>query len=305
MKKKETMDPVGCDLYYFNHYSQGLTAGDFHTGGQPGKRRDPKSTIHGQSSTLSKATPVQSNEVTKYNQGDYTNILFVHHSVGRFLIEGGELRSRLQNEGYTFWDQDYSYEGLTKPDGTPAGYSYFIPNDNTDIDGFADIFQQREYSIPINALSSFLQHEVILIKSCYPNSAIQDDAELELRKQQYMTMRSRMDQYPNHIFIILTSPPLNPAETNPEDARRARELTSWLAAPEFTKGHPNLFVFNFFDLLAESDPSASDYNMLRSALLLRSDSPPQHPCQPGGGVVPCALVNFIKDSINSYRILFT
>ena len=244
-----------------------------------------------------KAT-VQSNEVTKYNQGDYTNILFVHHSVGRFLIEGGELRSRLQNEGYTFWDQDYSYEGLTKPDGTPAGYSYFIPNDNTDIDGFADIFQQREYSIPINALSSFLQHEVILIKSCYPNSAIQDDAELELRKQQYMSMRSRMDQYPNHIFIVLTSPPLNPAETNPEAARRAREWTSWLAAPEFTKGHPNLFVFNVFDLLAESDPSASDYNMLRSAYREGTDS---HPNILANQEIGPILVNFIKDSINSYK----
>ena len=75
-------------------------------------------------------------------------------------------------------------------------------------------------------------------------------------------------------------------------------MTSWLAAPEFTKGHPNLFVFNFFDLLAESDPSASDYNMLRSAYREGTDS---HPNILANQEIGPILVNFITDSINSYK----
>ena len=80
--------------------------------------------------------------VVANNQGNYSNIIFLHHSVGQNLIAQGNVRQLFTQAGYDFWDHDYNHLGLTSPDGTPAGYSYNIPDDNTDPDGLARLFQQ-------------------------------------------------------------------------------------------------------------------------------------------------------------------
>ncbi|MFN2155561.1 MAG: hypothetical protein ACK2UX_10035, partial [Anaerolineae bacterium] len=58
---------------------------------------------------------------------DYHNVLFIHHSTGHNLIAQGNVRELFTAAGYAFWDHDYNPTGLTRPDGTPAGYSYNIP----------------------------------------------------------------------------------------------------------------------------------------------------------------------------------
>jgi len=79
----------------------------------------------------------------------YRNVLFIHHSTGHNLIEQGNVRERFTEAGYAFWDHDYNPTGLTRPDGTRAGYRYNIPRDNTDPDGLAQLFSQRAYRWPI------------------------------------------------------------------------------------------------------------------------------------------------------------
>lgn len=206
--------------------------------------------------------------------GDFTNVIFLHHSVGRHLIQQGGVRERLTEAGFRFWDHDYNWEGLTRPDGTLAGYSYGVPDDNTDPDGLARIFSQPAFPWPVNAFSGLLQHEVIIVKSCFPNSNIQSDEQLQEIRGHYLRMRERIDQFPDHLFIIVTSPPLNPAETTPEAAARARSLSRWLQSDEFLAGHPNLAVFDLFGLLAEDDPTAPDFNMLRAEYREGTDSHP-------------------------------
>ena len=102
-------------------------------------------------------------------------------------------------------------------------YSYSVPNDLTDPPALAHIFSQREYPLPLNTLSGLLQHEVIILKSCFdPTSHIESDAELEEYKAAYTIIHQRMRQHPEKLFILLTQPPLNPAETDPEQAHHAR-----------------------------------------------------------------------------------
>ena len=238
------------------------------------------------------------NDVISLNKNDFTNIIFIHHSVGNNLIHQGNLREQFLQMGYDFWDQDYMVYGLTKPDGLPAGYSYDIPGDNTDINGYAAIFQQPVYGVQVNAFSALLQHEVIIFKSCFPNSQIEIDDVLEQRKQEYLTIRQAIDQHTDHIFFLITSPPLNPVETDQASAFRARELTNWLASPEFTDGHPNLFVFNFFDLLAESDPAAADANMLKQVFRDGSDS---HPNAAANQQIVPLMVKYVNEKIEQYR----
>ncbi len=217
---------------------------------------------------------IGSSTVVADNHGDYKDVIFLHHSVGHNIIEQGNLRQHLEQFGFSLWDQDYISIGLTGPDGLPAGYSYDIPGDNTNPDGLVRIFQQPVFELPVNAFSALLQHEVIVFKSCFPNSDIQDDASLEFRKQEYLKIRQQIDQHPDRIFILLTTPPLNPAGTDMNAARRARELANWLVSAEYTGGHPNLYVFDLFDLLAEKDPASPEFNMLQKAFREGTDSHP-------------------------------
>lgn len=231
--------------------------------------------------------------------GNFTNVIFLHHSTGRALIQEGQVREQLTAAGFQFWDHDYNWEGLSRPDGTLAGYSYSLPGDNTDPDGLARLFAQRVYRWPLNAFSGLLQHEVIILKSCFPVSQIESEAQLEQDKAYYRQIRAVMDAHPDHFFILLTQPPLNPAETTPEAAARARALADWLASPEFLAGHPNLAVFNFFDLLAESDPQAPDYNMLRAAYRHGTDS---HPNAVANATIGPQLADFVAQTVAAYRM---
>lgn len=230
--------------------------------------------------------------------GDFTNVVFLHHSTGRNLIRQGRVRERLTEVGFQFWDHDYNFEGLTRPDGGLAGYSYGIPDDNTDPDGFARLFLQRLYPWPVNAFSGLMQHKVIAFKSCFPASAITDDGQLEQYKTWYLGMREVMDRYPDHIFIVVTPPPLNPATTDAETAIRARAFANWLKSDEYLSGHPNVFTFDFFDLLAEVDPAAPDFNMLRASYREGEDS---HPNELANQTIGPLFADFIIESVQAYR----
>ena len=129
--------------------------------------------------TLDTARAVlDSRRVRSYSQGDDTNLVFLHQSTGANLIREGQLRQRLAEAGLQIWDQGYNYLQLTDPQGNPAGYSYSVPGDQTDPVALSRIFSQREYPLPLNTLSGLLQHEVIILKSCFdPTSRIESDGE--------------------------------------------------------------------------------------------------------------------------------
>lgn len=231
-------------------------------------------------------------------RGDFTNVIFLHHSTGRNLINQGGVRERLSEAGFQFWDHDYNWEGLTRPDGTRTGYSYGIPDDNTNPDGLARLFAQRVYPWPLNAFSGLMQHEVIAFKSCFPASNITSDEQLEQYKTWYLRMREVMDRYPDHIFIVVTPPPLNPTATTPEVAARARAFADWLKSDEFLAWHPNVFTFDFFDLLAEKDPLAPDFNMLRAGYREGEDS---HPNELANQTVGPLFADFVTEAVQTYQ----
>jgi len=234
------------------------------------------------------------------SDGDFTNIVFLHHSTGANLIRQGGVRERFAEAGYQFWDHGYNAQGLTRPDGTSAGYNYDIPNDNTDPEGFAHIFSQQLYSWPQNAFSGLMQHEVVVFKSCFPASQVTSDAQLEQYKAYYLQMRKVMDQHADHIFIVVTPPPLNPAATEAETAARARAFAEWLKSDGFLAGHPNVFTFDFFDLLAKDDPASPDYSMLREAY--RRTGNDSHPNEVANETISPLFVDFVIEAIQSYQV---
>ncbi len=241
-----------------------------------------------------------SGHITSYSQSRFTNVVFLHHSVGQNLIEQGKVRQKFTEAGFNFWDQGYNWEELKAPDGRATGYSYDVPDDNTDPDGLARIFSQPVYPLPLNTLSGLLQHEVIAVKSCFPASDIRDDVQLARHKQYYQNIRAVTDKYPNRVFIVLTPPPLNPAETNSPAAARARAFANWLKSDEYLQGHPNLFTFDLFDYLAESNATAADYNMLRQAYRDGSDS---HPNRTANETIGPLFVDFVSQAARRYEAI--
>ncbi|MCK4784493.1 MAG: hypothetical protein KAV87_12130, partial [Desulfobacteraceae bacterium] len=103
------------------------------------------------------------------------------------------------------------------------------------------------------------------------------------------------------VFIVVTPPPLNPAGTDAEAAVRARTFADWLKSDEYLSGHPNVFTFDFFDYLAEDDPTTSDYNMLRAEYREDSDS---HPNQTANETIGPVFVDFIIDAVQEYWAVY-
>jgi len=234
----------------------------------------------------------------RMDEAGTVSVLFLHHSVGRYLIQKGGMRAALRDSGIAFWDHDYNYIGLTRPDGESAGYSYLISEDNTDPDGLERLFTQKVRELPWNAISGLMQHDVLVFKSCFPASRIASEDQLEAYKGHYALIRDFADQHPEKLFIALTTPPLNPAATDSEAAARARAFASWLASEDYLDGHPNVQTFDLFDALAEDDPSQQDFNMLRREYRVGDDS---HPNLLANQRVGPQLAEFIAEAVHSFE----
>ena len=73
---------------------------------------------------------------------------------------------------------------------------------------------------------------------------------MEEYRSAYETIRQRMSQHPEKLFILLTQPPLNPAETNPGRIPARPPAGKLAHLDEFKGDLPNLVVFDLFDRLA-------------------------------------------------------
>lgn len=235
------------------------------------------------------------------SDGSYTNVVFLHHSTGDALIAEGNVRTLLSEMGYQFWDHGYNHEGLVLPSGKPAYANYRIPGNrgqgNTDVDGLVELFTQPVSDPPSNAFSRLLQHEVVVFKSCFPNSAIKSEEMEEQFRLWYLQMREVMDQHPNHTFVVVTSPPLHPEKTNANDARRARAIANWLKSDEYLAGHQNVFVFDLFDLLAEPGT-----NTLRTQYQIDGGTPDSHPNRLANETIGPLFARFVDETVRAYRI---
>jgi hypothetical protein len=167
---------------------------------------------------------------------------------------------------------------------------------DTDVSGLAALFSQPVDDLPDNTFGRLMQHEVIIVKSCFPNSAIEDEEKQRQTQEWYLQMRDSIDAHPDRVFIIVTSPPLHPLATNPEDAARARVVANWLSSDAFLENHPNLFVFDFFDLLADSDS-----NTLRTVYQISSSEADSHPSRLANEEIGPLFVDFVDTAVQTYR----
>ena len=235
---------------------------------------------------------VMAQNVAAQDGGEEVRAIFMHHSTGAGVMNDGGVREALTELGYSFWDHDYNDYGLSDGEGQYLDLSWDVPDDNTDPDGWYTIFNQSHTDPPTNTLSHMLEYDVIIFKSCFPSSAIYDEWMFEEYQRYFLSIRDVIDRYPDKIFIPWTTPPLVPNETNLEEAARARRWAEYLTSDDYLDGHPNIFVYDFFSLMADDD------GFLRADY--RADEWDSHPNGTGNRAAGAVLVDFVDQVIGEF-----
>mgnify|MGYP001818909041 CR=1 FL=1 len=145
--------------------------------------------------------------------------------------------------------------------------------EKTDINDWLPKFQKDMNRIlsfkahPDRYYSDTTTNDIVMFKSCFPNSNIVGDGALpgnpistERTLANYKTafeqIGGEMSKYPERLYVYVTAPPLVPESTTPENAARAIEFNSWvtdeyLPKYESENGHSNFVVFDLFRVLAD------------------------------------------------------
>lgn len=191
---------------------------------------------------------------------DYAHrMVFVHHSVGKGILEEGNLRDSLRQMGI-------AVKGMTYGDsiGQYTDMCNWLPKFQNDMKSIL-----RFQNHPNVYYSDGRTNDIVMFKSCFPNSDIGAEGAgpgdplgskktLANYKAVLAGLVGEIRKYPNTLFIYMTFPPLVPLETTPESAGRARAFNVWLKdefLPAYRKesGLNNLVMFDLFDVLADQN----------------------------------------------------
>lgn len=175
-------------------------------------------------------------------------VIFIHRSVGENLIKDGGAYRLLDGHSDKLYFCDFNQNtGVLRDNSGAKKTAYDMPGGDTHPSNYAELFSER-YSSDFKDF--VMSHDTVVIKSCYPNSNIKDDAELDKIKREYTAIAGFFVDKPEKRLIIMTSPPLRPTSTTSANAARAGRLADWLNSTELPK---NVSIFDFFHLLANSD----------------------------------------------------
>ena len=211
-------------------------------------------------------------------------LIFIHHSCGENWLadEDGGLGIALRENGYFVSDVNYGW-------GSPCAACedcWGAIGDCTDILHWDDWFSGPGSGVHLQALSTeFVQHaaytrdldpdpsrenEIILFKSCYPNSNLGGRPGDPPGTAEGLTVGSAKSIYnrilecfatrPDKLFVAITAPPVAPVDRW-EDPANARAFNDWLVRDWLADyPHGNVAVFDFYNVLTSNggDPFTSD-----------------------------------------------
>ena len=225
-------------------------------------------------------------------------LIFIHHSTGENWLNDsdGGLGIALRDANYFVSDTNYTWG----PNDADAGYGTI--GDHTDIGHWYSWFVGPNAATYTAALyAEYGQHssysrlgtdpggpnEIIMFKSCYPNSHIGGNpgdpptvGSNPLRGQdaysEYHTVANikgiyndLLTYFANHqekLFVVITAPPLKESETDAAHAANARAVNEWLIN-DWLNAYPynNVAVFDFYNVLTSDggstrtdDPNTND-----------------------------------------------
>ncbi len=215
-------------------------------------------------------------------------LVFIHHSVGEEWLadDGGGLGAALAANNYYVSDTNYGWGPDGIGDTTDIGdwYTWFNgPGSDVYTEAlYEESEQNSDYTRLENNPDPGGENEVIVFKSCFPNSALggqPDDGAVDggnpLRGEdsssEYLTVANAKGIYndlldyfatrPDKLFVVVTAPPLSSEEGDAQQLANARAFNTWLVEEWLAEyPHDNVAVFDFFNVLTTNggDRETSD-----------------------------------------------
>ncbi len=189
-------------------------------------------------------------------------LIFIHHSTGEnWLADGyGNLGRVLGENNYFVSDTNYGWgpRGIGDRTDIPDWLEWFSsPNTETYLEAlFQERNQQADYTRAAGDPGG--ENEIILFKSCFPNSDLTGDPDdppsaegglsVGHAKYVYTEILKFFERHPEKLFIVITAPPLS----DPGNAANARAFNQWLVhdwLAENTYPYQNVAVFDFYNIL--------------------------------------------------------
>jgi len=194
-------------------------------------------------------------------------LIFIHHSTGEnWLTDGyGNLGRALGANNYFVSDTNYGWgpNGIGDRTDIPNWTEWFA-SDSTPIYMEALFNESGQHSSYTRTLSDpGGENEIILFKSCFPNSNLDgnptdppgeyEDMTVSGAKYVYNTILQYFATRPDKLFIVITAPPVS----EPTFAANARAFNNWLVNDWLRENNytlNNVAVFDFYNVL--TDPNA-------------------------------------------------
>lgn len=174
-----------------------------------------------------------------------TNLIFIHHSCGENWLNDG-LCQALNDEGFHVADICYGWREYGDHTDTIDWPTWF-----TDDVMSLVYHEMNAMTAPNTIRPAAVENEIILFKSCFPNSEVGSNITDEM--DIYNGLLAYFEQHPDKMFVLVTPPPMihisNPAKT--------RELCNWLYDRNtgwlsgLSTG--NVFVFDFYNVLTHPE----------------------------------------------------
>jgi hypothetical protein len=212
-------------------------------------------------------------------------LIFIHHSTGENWLadENGGLGIALRDNNYFVSDTNYDWGPDAIGSLTDTGHWWLWlrgPDSSKYLDAlYAESEQHSAYSRMESGPDG--ENEIVMFKSCFPNSALQGDPNdvvpqidsNPLRGQDswsefhkvanakgiYIDLLDYFQTRQDKLFIVITAPP----QSDPTYADNARAFNEWLMH-DWLQNYPynNVFVFDFYNVLTTNggSPSVNDLN---------------------------------------------
>ena len=204
------------------------------------------------------------------NEGESSNIVFIHHSTGGAIWRGSTNRyvHKITGKGdveryFSKYNKkhgsNYQISEKVFPKAEPYGWKNY-PYDyyNIWVKNAGNQSFMEEPTLEMLTES----YDVIIFKHCYPVGKIledtgspdinSDEKRLENYKLQYNALKKKMHEFQDNKFILWTPAALVANNTTEEQALRTREFYEWILK-EWDEEGDNIYLWDFYRLETEGE----------------------------------------------------
>lgn len=180
-------------------------------------------------------------------------LVFIHHSTGSAWIatDNGNLGSALNTNGYYVTECDYGWDAQPFDNLGDRTDTWNWPEWFTDTKMRYVYGNSSHYDYDNVIADPGGQNEIIMFKSCFPNSEVGDSIDDE--KDMYNGLLTYFAAHADKMFVLIVPPP----EIVIDSAALTRDLANWLSdtttgwLATYNLTHKNVYVFDYYNVLTD------------------------------------------------------